>query len=60
MVPPEEGVDRFIDKEDEETLLPILPPGSRGITVTEADISMVRHEGIEFYDDNYPAPDNFM
>ena len=39
VVPPEEGVDRFRDKENEEIPLPILPSGSSVITVTEADIS---------------------
>jgi len=60
VVPPEEGVDRFRDKEEEETLLPILPPGSRGITVTEADITILYREGVAFDDNNDPAPDNFM
>ena len=43
-VPPEEGVDRFRDKEEKETPLPILPPGSHGIPVTEADISTLLSE----------------
>ena len=38
-VPPEDRVDRFRDKEDEETPLPILPSVGRGFTVTEDDIS---------------------
>ena len=38
-VPPENIVDRFRDKEDEETPLPILPSVGRGFTVTEDDIS---------------------
>ena len=45
VLPPEEGVDRFREKEDGNTPLPILPSGSCGITVTEADISMLRREG---------------
>ena len=60
MVPPEEGVDRFRDKENEGTPLPILPSGSRGITVTESDISTLHHEGISVNDDNNPAPENVM
>ena len=60
VVPPEEGVYRFIDKEDKETPLPILPPGSRGITVLEADIEMLRREGIAVDDDNKPYHENFM
>ena len=52
VVPPEEGVDRFIDNEDKDTPLPILPSVSREITVTEADISIVRREGLVVYDDN--------
>ena len=60
MVPPEEGVDRFRDKEDEETPLPSLPSVSRGITVTEADIAIICSEGIAVNDNNKPAPENFM
>ena len=59
-VPPAEGVDIFKDKEDEDTLLPILSSGSRGITVTDADISPLRREGIAVDDDNGPAPENVM
>ena len=46
----------FRYKEDEETPLPILPSGSRGITVTEADISTLRREGIAVYDDKKLLP----
>ena len=60
VVPPEEGVKRFRNKEDKETPLPILPSGSRGITVMEADIATLRREGIAVDDDNNPAPDNVM
>ena len=60
VVPQEEGVDRFKDKEDEDTPLSILPSGSCGITVTEADIAMIRYEGISVTGDNYPAPDNII
>ena len=60
VVPPEEGVDRFRDKEGEETPLPILPSGSRGITMTESDIATLRGEGIAVGDNNNPAPDNVM
>ena len=49
-----------MDKEDEETPLPIIPSGSRGITVTKAYIAMLRCEGIAVDDDNDPAPENFM
>ena len=56
MVPPEEGVDRFIDKWDKETPVPILPSGSFGITVTEANITTIRREGIAVNDNNDPAP----
>ena len=59
-VPPAEGVDIFKDKEDEDTPLSILPSGSCGITVTEADIAMIRYEGISVTGDNYPAPDNII
>ena len=37
----EEGIERFKVKEYEETPLPILHSGSRGITVMEADISTI-------------------
>ena len=60
VVPQEEGVDRFIDKEDEDTPLTILPSDSRGITVTEADISTLRREGIAVDDNNKTFPENFM
>ena len=45
-LPPEEGVDRFRDKEDEDNTPPILLSDSNGITVTEADIATLRREGI--------------
>ena len=60
VVTPENGVCRFRDEEEKETPLPILPSGSRGITVTESDITTLRHEGIAVDDDNSPAPDNVM
>ena len=60
MVPTEEGVDRFRYKEDEETPLPTLPPGSRGITAAEADISTLRCQVISVNGDNNPAPENFI
>ena len=60
MNPPEEGEDRFRDKEDKDTPLPILPSGIYGITVMEAYISTLRREGIAVDEDNYPAPENFM
>ena len=60
VVPPEEGVEMFRYKEDEETPLPILLSYSRGITVTKADITTLCCDGIEFDDKNYPAPENAM
>ena len=60
VVPPEEAVDRFIDDKDECIPLPILPSGSRGITVTEADITTLFREGVAVNDNNNPAPDNGM
>ena len=61
VVPPEEGVDKFRYKEEEETPLHILPSGSRGITVTEADIATLRREGMISVDDNNnPYPENAM
>ena len=60
MVLPEGGIDRFIDKKDEETPLPILPSGILGITVTEADIITLPREGIEVDNDNEPSIENFM
>ena len=60
MVPPAEGVDRFRDKEDEETSLPILPSGSRGITVTETDIATLLRERLSVDDDNVPDPENVI
>ena len=60
MAPQEEGVESFIDKEDKYTPLPILPSGSCGITVTEADIATLRREVISFNDDNDPSPENVM
>ena len=60
VVPPEDGVCKFRDKEDEEIPLPILPSGSHGITAAEAVINMLRHEGIAVDNDNITAPDNIM
>ena len=60
MVPPEEGADRFRDKEDEENPLPILPPGSHEITVTEDDIDTLRWEGISVDNNNDPAPESVI
>ena len=60
MVPPEEGVDKFRYKEEEETPLHILPSGSRGITVTKDDIATLHSERIAVYYDNDPAAENFM
>ena len=47
-------------KEDEENPLPILPPGSCGITLIEADISTLYHEVISFDDNNNPTPENYI
>ena len=60
MVPQEEGVDRFRDREDEDTPLPIFPLGRRGITLAKADISNICCDGIAVDDKNDPTPDNFM
>ena len=60
MVPPDEGVESFRYKEDEETPLPILHLGSCGITVMEADIATLHSEGIVVDDDKKPTPENFM
>ena len=60
VVPPEEGVDRFRDKEDEDTPLPTLLSCSLTITVMEADIATLRRAGIAVDDENYPVPENFM
>ena len=60
MVPPEEGTDRFIDKEDKETPLPILPSGNCGINVTEAEITTLYRDGVLADENNDPAPDNDM
>ena len=51
---------QFIYKEDKETPLPVLPEGSCGIPVTEADIYTLYCEVILVNYDNNPAPDNFM
>ena len=58
--PLEEGVDRFRDKEDEETPLKILTSGSHGITVMEADIATLCIGGISVNNNNEPAPENFI
>ena len=60
MVTPEEGVDRFRDNEDEDTPMAILPADSCGITVMEAYIPTLQHEGISVDEDNYPDPENCM
>ena len=54
----EDGIDRFRDEEDEETLLPILPSRSRGVTVAKDNISTLCHEGIVVNGGNEPAPGN--
>ena len=58
MLPPEEGVERFIYKEDKDTPLHILPSGSHGVIVTEANISTLCREGITFGYKNDPALEN--
>ena len=55
-LPLEDGVERFRYKEGKDTPLPILPSGSRGVTVTKYDIATLRHEGIVVEDDNDPDP----
>ena len=59
-MPPENIVDRFRDKEDEETPLSILPSGSRGVTVNEDDIATFHCEGIVVDNDNDTALDNVL
>ena len=56
-VPLEDGVDRFREKEDEETPLPILNSGSRIVTFTKDDIVALRLEDIMVEDDNDPDPE---
>ena len=60
MVPPEEGVDRFIYKEYKETPLIIFPLVSSEITVTESDIVPLRPGGVAVYGNNKPAPEKSM
>ena len=60
LVPQEDGVDRFRDKEGKETSLPILPSVSHGVTVKKYDISTLRHEGILIDNDNDPVPENVL
>ena len=55
-VPPEDRVDRFRDKYDEDTPLPILLYDSRSVTFTKDYISTLPCEGILVGDDKYPAP----
>ena len=42
VLPSKEGVGKSRYKKDEETPLLIFPSGSRGITVTQADIATLR------------------
>ena len=56
-MPPEEEVDRFRYKKDEEIPLPILTSSCRGVTVTKYDITTLRREGIVVYNDNDPDPE---
>ena len=51
LIPSEERVDRFIVKEEEETPLPIIPSGSLGVTVTEANIATLFREVVTVKDD---------
>ena len=60
IVPPEKGVDRFRNNEDEDTFLPILSSVSRGITVTEAGICTLWREEVAVDEVNSPTPDNFI
>ena len=57
-MPPEDGVDRCIDKDNEETPLPILTYGSHDVTVTEYNIDTLCREGSVAENDNYPDPEN--
>ena len=60
LLPLEEGLYRFIYKEDEDTLLSILPSVIHGISVMEAVISTLCREGVAFDYDNNPTPENVM
>ena len=60
VVPPEQGVDRFRDKEEEETPLTIIPSGSHYITVKEYCIATLRCKGIEVDECNDRTPENTM
>ena len=60
VVPHEEGVDRFRDKEEEETPLNIIPSGSNEITVKEYCIVTLRCEGTAVDEYNDPTPENAM
>ena len=57
-VPPEDRVDLFRDKEEEDTPLHILTSGIIDVTVTKDDIATLLHEGIVVDDNNDPAPEN--
>ena len=49
-------MDRFRDKEDKDTPLPILPYVSGVVTVTKFNISTLHHEFIVVDYDSYPRP----
>ena len=55
----QDGVDHFIDKEDEYTPLPILTSISCGLIVTEDNITTIRREGIVVNYDNHPDQEDF-
>ena len=59
-MPPEEGVDRFRYKEDEETPLHILLSGSRDFTVSKDNIATICSEGVLIDGDNEPTPENIL
>ena len=59
-MPPEEGVDRFRYKEDEETPLHILLSGSCDVTVSKDNIATICSEGVLIDGENEPTPENIL
>ena len=59
-MPLEDRVYRFRDKEYEENPLPIIPYGSRGVTVTKDNISTLNREDNVVDDGNDPVPENVL
>ena len=57
-MPPEDGIDRFRDEEDEDTPMHILPSYSHGVTLTKENIYTLQRECTVVGDYNDNAPDN--